>query len=327
MCTTDATFLYIHSQMMDWQALSRSRSRAEGMDWRSDSRSRSGPTHHLGPGNSTSNHQWIHGNESHSHGLLQEDSKPLLGTNDVFGFTGFGPDGSSTTRSRGSVSNQKLSVPIPIPGASSSSSGSGQGPNVFKSPADRGRSILHKNDDGNVAPEPAALAAAAALMHGQHHGHVAGGGGRRKHASESGPSDFLDMSNLAGGSQSSSSHLAQHQRQHQHDHPPLSLSGFNAGGFHPSSLPAAGLHGFAANMTEHANVSPPGPWGQEKKHMFPKHVRKTSFDHTVSRSGIMGDAGGRHQVNGRPIGPDTSLVSWHYVLCLKYGSLTPHRTG
>ncbi|KIO29553.1 hypothetical protein M407DRAFT_167040 [Tulasnella calospora MUT 4182] len=72
--------------------------------------------------------------------------------------------------------------------------------------------------------------------------------------------------------------------------PPTSLGNFN---FHPSSVPVSALYG-APMMQRHA---------------YPKHVRKTSFDHTVSRVGIMSDIGGRHQVNGRPVPPETSLVS------------------
>ncbi|KAJ3724449.1 hypothetical protein C8R42DRAFT_661829 [Lentinula raphanica] len=46
--------------------------------------------------------------------------------------------------------------------------------------------------------------------------------------------------------------------------------------------------------------SPPGSFG------FPRHVRKTSFDHTVSKETIypiLPVHGGRHQVNGRPLSP------------------------
>ena len=56
---------------------------------------------------------------------------------------------------------------------------------------------------------------------------------------------------------------------------------------HPSSLPASGLHGFS-----HLPQNPPPT--------FPRHVRKTSFDHTVTKDGILADIQGRHQVNGKP---------------------------
>ena len=59
---------------------------------------------------------------------------------------------------------------------------------------------------------------------------------------------------------------------------------------HPSSLPALGLHGFS-----HIPQDPPPT--------FPRHVRKTSFDHTVSKDGILASIQGRHQVNGKPRSP------------------------
>ncbi|KAF9268676.1 hypothetical protein L218DRAFT_1073138 [Marasmius fiardii PR-910] len=36
---------------------------------------------------------------------------------------------------------------------------------------------------------------------------------------------------------------------------------------------------------------------------FPRHVRKTSFDHTVSKESLFSGLTGRHQVNGRPLPP------------------------
>ena len=59
---------------------------------------------------------------------------------------------------------------------------------------------------------------------------------------------------------------------------------------HPSSLPALGLHGFS-----HIPQDPPPT--------FPRHVRKTSFDHTVTKEGILTGIQGRHQVNGKPRSP------------------------
>ena len=70
--------------------------------------------------------------------------------------------------------------------------------------------------------------------------------------------------------------------------PPLSTIGSPMG--HPSSLPALGLHGFSR---------PP----QDPPPTFPRHVRKTSFDHTVTKDGILADVQGRHQVNGKPRSP------------------------
>lgn len=70
--------------------------------------------------------------------------------------------------------------------------------------------------------------------------------------------------------------------------PPLSV--FSSPMGHPSSLPALGLHGFP-NLPQ----SPPPT--------FPRHVRKTSFDHTVTKDGILAGIQGRHQVNGKPRSP------------------------
>ena len=59
---------------------------------------------------------------------------------------------------------------------------------------------------------------------------------------------------------------------------------------HPSSLPALGLHGFSQIPQD------PSP-------TFPRHVRKTSFDHTVTKDGILACIQGRHQVDGKPRSP------------------------
>lgn len=79
------------------------------------------------------------------------------------------------------------------------------------------------------------------------------------------------------------------------------LTSFDNSNFAPSSLPAAGLHGLV--RTPNSNGMPP-----PELRRFPRRVRKTSFDHTVSREGIMQDVGGRHQVNGKPLPPTESLV-------------------
>ncbi|EIN11585.1 hypothetical protein PUNSTDRAFT_83261 [Punctularia strigosozonata HHB-11173 SS5] len=75
-------------------------------------------------------------------------------------------------------------------------------------------------------------------------------------------------------------------------------------GAHPSSLPAHGFHG-PLRMPAHAhhvNVKM-----EPAALAFPRHVRKTSFDHTVAREGIFQGVTGRHQVDGKPRSPD-SLV-------------------
>ena len=61
---------------------------------------------------------------------------------------------------------------------------------------------------------------------------------------------------------------------------------------HPSSLPSFGLHGVSRPAA--SNATP------VEQRSFPRHVRKTSFDHTVSKDGILAGLLGRHQVNGRP---------------------------
>jgi len=77
-----------------------------------------------------------------------------------------------------------------------------------------------------------------------------------------------------------------------------SLSALNTPAFHPSSLPSFGLHGLSKFPMEEQ---------QPKPRVFPRHVRKTSFDHTVEREGIFVGPSGRHQVNGKPLSPDSLL--------------------
>ena len=79
------------------------------------------------------------------------------------------------------------------------------------------------------------------------------------------------------------------------DHDPTALPSY-AG--HPSSLPSLGLHG-----PSRAAASDAAP----EQRSFPRHVRKTSFDHTVSKEGISAGILGRHQVNGRPLLPESII--------------------
>jgi GATA-binding protein, other eukaryote len=72
---------------------------------------------------------------------------------------------------------------------------------------------------------------------------------------------------------------------------PNHTSGFSSPSFAPSSLPSFGLHG----MTRPQPINLP-----EHQRSFPRHVRKSSFDHTVAKDGITPGLGGRHQVNGKP---------------------------
>ncbi|KAF7315734.1 Sec7-like domain belongs to guanine nucleotide exchange factors [Mycena indigotica] len=80
---------------------------------------------------------------------------------------------------------------------------------------------------------------------------------------------------------------------------PHSMPNYTSPTFAPSSLPSFGLHGLSRipSSTGHS----PDQRG------FPRHVRKTSFDHTVSKEGTFAGIGGRHQVNGKPLSPDSLL--------------------
>ncbi|KAG6837700.1 hypothetical protein H0H93_003502 [Arthromyces matolae] len=77
-----------------------------------------------------------------------------------------------------------------------------------------------------------------------------------------------------------------------------SFSEVNSPAFAPSSLPSTGLHGLSRVPS-----APYAHFPQIEQRSFPRHVRKTSFDHTVSKDGIMTGVSGRHQVNGRPLAP------------------------
>ncbi|KAF8210258.1 hypothetical protein K438DRAFT_1710870 [Mycena galopus ATCC 62051] len=78
-----------------------------------------------------------------------------------------------------------------------------------------------------------------------------------------------------------------------------SISNYNSPPFAPSSLPSFGLHG-PPRMPSSSGPSP-------DQRGFPRHVRKTSFDHTVLKDGIFAGIGGRHQVNGKPLSPDSLI--------------------
>lgn len=83
---------------------------------------------------------------------------------------------------------------------------------------------------------------------------------------------------------------------HHHMH---SFSALNSPTGHPASLPSFGLHGLPRTSVSTA----PSP----EERTFPKHVRKTSFDHTVAREGIFTGVSGRHQVNGKPCPPESII--------------------
>lgn len=84
-----------------------------------------------------------------------------------------------------------------------------------------------------------------------------------------------------------------------HMHYSQGLSNFSSPAFAPSSLPSFGFHGAPREIPSSSN-SP-------DQRSFPRHVRKTSFDHTVSKEGIFAGLSGRHQVNGKPLSPDSIL--------------------
>ncbi|TCD67442.1 hypothetical protein EIP91_012359 [Steccherinum ochraceum] len=77
------------------------------------------------------------------------------------------------------------------------------------------------------------------------------------------------------------------------------FSALNSPVGHPASLPSLGLRGPPRSSMSTA----PSP----EQRTFPKHVRKTSFDHTVAREGIFTGVSGRHQVNGKPLSPESII--------------------
>ncbi|KAG6845394.1 hypothetical protein H0H87_009741 [Tephrocybe sp. NHM501043] len=81
-----------------------------------------------------------------------------------------------------------------------------------------------------------------------------------------------------------------------------SVSNLNSPVFAPSSLPSTGLHGLSRIPPTSQSHGPPN-----EQRSFPRHVRKTSFDHTVSKDGIMAGLSGRHQVNGKPLPPENAI--------------------
>ena len=80
---------------------------------------------------------------------------------------------------------------------------------------------------------------------------------------------------------------------------PGDFSAINSPVLASSSLPSGGLRG----LTRVPSAPYGEPFSPPEKRSFPKHVRKTSFDHTVSKDGILTGLNGRHQVNGRPLAP------------------------
>ncbi|KAJ7497282.1 hypothetical protein FB451DRAFT_1017720 [Mycena latifolia] len=124
------------------------------------------------------------------------------------------------------------------------------------------------------------------------HASLGGGGGRRSphYAARSELSSVYEDQDSVDNS-SLDARYSLH-----YNHP---ISNYNSPAFAPSSLPSFGLHGLARIPSS----SGPSP----DQRGFPRHVRKTSFDHTVSKDGIFATIGGRHQVNGKPLSPDSHI--------------------
>ena len=73
-------------------------------------------------------------------------------------------------------------------------------------------------------------------------------------------------------------------------------SHFNSPAFGPSSLPSFGLCAPPSSLPKSSDMR-----------SFPRHVRKTSFDHTVTKDGILAGLKGRHQVNGKALAAESLL--------------------
>ncbi|KAJ3989133.1 hypothetical protein F5890DRAFT_135815 [Lentinula detonsa] len=110
------------------------------------------------------------------------------------------------------------------------------------------------------------------------------------------------------------SHVMHHPNSHQSNHHPH-IPSQSSHSTNDSTNPHIGLGlntsgvnfnvGIAGSFSAGGirSTSPPPLFG------FPRHVRKTSFDHTVSKESIypiLKVHGGRHQVNGRPLSPKGS---------------------
>ncbi|KAI0081911.1 hypothetical protein K474DRAFT_1612431 [Panus rudis PR-1116 ss-1] len=109
------------------------------------------------------------------------------------------------------------------------------------------------------------------------------------------PSSVAGQSTLTAVLESAAEHNMQPRPLHMH-----SFSALNSPVGHPSSLPSFGLHNLPKGTSLSSAPSP-------EERTFPKHVRKTSFDHTVAREGIFTGVSGRHQVNGKPLSPESIL--------------------
>lgn len=268
---------------MIWQVPSRSRSRMS-MDWRPGSRSRSRPAT-MG--------RYEH-EEAHSHALLEESEELAEKQRRQSQLSYPSREGSRTregmmiasANAESSTANSSVSAGIPIPQSSSGSSA--HSTSHIRHAAALRASQFDEFEDGMEDHS------GPATPFDSHHSPLP-------------PFDFPN----------------QFPNRHHYVH-----SGFGGPSFLAASLPnhlapfpaadpsghgrAPGLSGPRLKSREDTSSSLTKPStlaNENQKPAFPRFVRKTSFDHTVSRAGAVGEGSGRHQINGRPAPPDSSLVS------------------
>ncbi|KAH7923717.1 hypothetical protein BV22DRAFT_1196481 [Leucogyrophana mollusca] len=194
------------------------------------------------------------------------------------------PPQSATSFDQHGVMSAQFDGRYPFP-----TSGQAQPINIEKSPERRGRYTSGDSALRGLAASPSIPIPGSSALSADRH--------------VSGPSSASLRSGLAavyeGQGDENVTYGSQSHRQAQASNYPHALSALNTPAFHPSSLPSFGFHG-PSKFTSSDQQSPP-------QRAFPRHVRKTSFDHTVQREGIFTGVSGRHQVNGKPLSPD-SLV-------------------
>ncbi|KAG9098108.1 hypothetical protein FRC06_006804 [Ceratobasidium sp. 370] len=101
---------------------------------------------------------------------------------------------------------------------------------------------------------------------------------------------------------------------------PIPIRPAGVRGSSPPAPPPAFHHslGYMPNANHYGQPQVDGTARNEDAY-FPRRVRKTSFDHTVSRTDLVGlGTGGRHQYNGRPLAPGMASQT-----ASMYGDVTP----
>ncbi|KAG8967098.1 hypothetical protein FRC03_010739 [Tulasnella sp. 419] len=290
---------------MTWRSSSHSRSRFESMDWRADtSRSRSRPAHSNQPQSMLSSAQQLdpHARNSNFPSFGRVDSSNPQGR----GVGPISPPVPIPMRSslRGEVDNSAVEDEFAVAGV-----GSPSAQNQF------GSSFQQRQAEG--------LESFSGIVAGSYHP-----------SSSSTESRPIPMQQQQGQAQSQlATHHSGNYQVPSYNTPPFMASslpalsayhtGDNAFKFSPpSNGPGMDMHSFMASGTgpstginpwpnmQSFTGQPPGKPNDRMPVAFPKHVRKTSFDHTVARSGIIGGllGSGRHQVNGRPLPPDNSSL-------------------